>query len=726
LTSLAEPSSQTTSRSPVSSRFRVADSCCLECSADLAGALRELPGVADVQVHSTAGVVIVQHDGRARAEAVRRQAARVGVSLVGEEEDASAEQAPWWRQRRFLALALASLFVASGLVLDALTGYETAALVLYFLTIAVNGPLPLRSAWLALREHRLSISTLLVVAVAGAIALGRYEEAALLVVVFSLGGVLEEYVTGRARSSIRSLMALVPPVASRRHADGGLETVPVEDLLPGEIVVVRPGERLPTDGILISGRSGIDQSAISGESMPVEAAPGASVFGGTVNGLGALEIRVEKPYADTVLARIIRQVEEAQAAKGRGQRFADRFGAIYTPAMFMLAVMVASVPPLLGGDLRSWVYRSLVVLVVSCSCGLIMSVPVAVIAAVSRAARDGILIKGGLYLERLAAVRAVAFDKTGTLTFGQPRLIDVVSLDGMNEEELLRLAASIEAASEHPLAGAIVAGASERGLSTEQPESVRALPGIGVEGTLGGRSVFVGRPNGEPPQLARLEAEGKTAVVVREGDQVRGLLAVADELRPEAPAVATELHRLKIEHVLMLTGDNPRVAATIAAHVGIDDWRAGLLPEDKTAALEQLRRQHGPIAMVGDGVNDAPALATADVGIAMGAASSDVALETADVALMADDLNKLPQAIRLARHALANIHQNIALSLLVVAGLVPAALTGQLSLTEGLLLNEGSALLIIANGLRLLRRKEASLRERATRRPAVPSPASLD
>jgi Cd2+/Zn2+-exporting ATPase len=700
-------------------RFQVDRSCCVDCSADLGETLRRLPGVSAVEWSPSAGLVVVEHDGRVSNETVRREAGRAGIALqpaAGGREKASR----WWRQPRFLLLGSASALFIAGFVVDKLGFADAVAHGLYFATIAVGGIEPARSAWRALGARRLTISTLLVVAVAGAIALGVYEEAALLTIVFSLGAVLEGYVSDRARGSIRALMALAPPIAHRRRAGWLLEEVPVELLETGDLVLVRPGERLPTDGVVVAGGSAVDQSAVTGESIPVEVGEGSAVFGGTVNGLGALELRVSKSYADTTLARIIRQVEEAQAAKGSSQRFADRFGAVYTPAMFALALIVAVVPPLAGASAREWIYRALVVLVVSCSCGLIMSVPAAVVAAISRAARSGILIKGGAYLEALAKVRGVAFDKTGTLTRGRPQLTDLASLDGLEHVELLRLAASVEAASEHPLAAAIVGAAEAEAIDLLPAADLRALPGVGVEARVDGRSVFVGRPDsgGDGVLRAKLdafEAAGKTAVVVADaGRRPLGLIAVADELRPEAAGVVTSLRELGIEHVLMLTGDNERVAAAIARRVGIDDWRAGLLPEDKTAAIESLRREHGAIAMIGDGVNDAPALASAEIGIAMGAAGSDVALETADVALMADDFTRLPAAIQLARRALTNIHQNIAMSLATIALLVPAALLGHLSLTSGLLLNEGTALLIIANGLRLLRHRVTA------RRPPLP------
>ncbi|WP_180964789.1 heavy metal translocating P-type ATPase [Brevibacterium luteolum] len=609
-----------------------------------------------------------------------------------------------------VTLAVAAVLLVAGLVVEWTIHSEPVALALFWGAILIGGVYPLRSAIRAVRHKRLTITVLLVVAAIGAIALGVIEEAAMLVVIFSLGEAMEAYATDKARGSISALMELAPPTANRLNDDGATKTVAVEELHPGDVVLVRPGERLPTDGAVIDGASWVDASPVTGESVPVEATAGTEVFGGSLNGNGVLRIEVTKEYYDTVLARVIEQVEEAQANRSGAERFADKFGAVYTPAMFALAIAVALVLPLLGFEWREAIYRALVVLVVSCSCALIISVPVSVVTAIARGARDGILIKGGIYLERLADIKAVAFDKTGTLTRGRPTLAQVTPLDGISEDEALTLAAAVETGSEHPIATAIVAGARDRGLTIPAVQDARALPGAGMEATLDGRTLHIGRPTDEDrtdgtagPALAHAEAEGCTAVVLRDDTRPLAVVAVADQLRPDAESTLTELRDLGVERVLMLTGDNATVARSTAQALGLDDYRAELLPEDKSAAIRELREKHGVIAMVGDGVNDAPALANADLAIAMGAASTDVALETADVALMADELDRLPAAIRLSRRARNNIKINIALSLTVVAILIVAALAGWMSLTTGLLLNEGSAALIILNGLRMLR-----------------------
>jgi Zn2+/Cd2+-exporting ATPase len=622
----------------------------------------------------------------------------------------SAADPSWWRRPPLLLLAVAVLSLVTGLVAEHVFAAAVPATALYLLTVAVGGVYPVRAAVAALRRRRMTIGTLLVIATAGALSLGVLGEAALLVVVYSLGEVLEDWVADRARGSIRALMALAPPTAHCERDDGTTSEVPVERLGVGDVVLVRPGERVPTDGVIVAGHSSVDTSPITGESVPAEATAGVEVFGGTVNGAGALRVQVAKPYADTVLARVIVEVEQAQARRGRAQRFADRFGAVYTPLMVGLAVLVAATGPLVGLDWRTAVYRALVVLVVSCSCALIISVPVAVVTGIARAARDGILIKGGIHLEALAQLRVVAFDKTGTLTTGRPRLTAVVASEGWAEQDVLTVAAAVEGASEHPLAAAVIAAARDRSLPIEIGRDVQAIPGLGVQAVLpDGRAGYVGRP-GAPIDLpdrlvhcaGQLETAGNTVVAVVVDGQPAGLLAVADELRPDARPAVAALAARGIEHVVLLTGDNARAAAAVATLAGIPHWQSGLLPADKTRAVESLA-ERGVVGMVGDGVNDAPALATADVGIAMGAAGTDIALETADVALMADDLTRLPVAVDLARRTVRIVRQNIALSLATVAVLVSGAIAGQLSLTVGLLLNEGTALLIIANGLRLLR-----------------------
>jgi Cd2+/Zn2+-exporting ATPase len=699
-------------------RFRVADGTCLDCAGDIGGVLGGVAGVHSARVSEAIRLVEVTHDGSVTDDAVRRAASGLGLDLTPAEPGRVRETGrAWWRRPNLVLLLIAVVMLLAALIAERLPPAQGLATGLYLAAVLVGGIYPVRTAIGVLRRRRVTIGTLLVIATGGALALGIFEEAALLVVVFSLGEVLEDWVTDRARGSIRALMALSPPTAHRLHIDGSTAEVAVETLVPADVVLVRPGERIPTDGTVLSGSSAVDASPITGESIPIEATAGTVVFGGSVNGNGALRVEVAKPYAETVLARVIREVEQAQTRRGRAQRFADRFGAIYTPLMVAAAVLMAAAGPLFGLDWRSSLYRGLVVLTVSCSCALVISVPVAVVAGIARAARDGILIKGGTHLEALARLKVLAFDKTGTLTTGRPHLTGIATTPGYTEHGVLQVAATVEAGSEHPLASAITTAARQRGITFTAASDTQAILGVGVQASLpGGRLGFVGRTDHRlrlagtlADQAAKLEGEGHTVVAVTAGDQLLGLLAVADQLRPEAAHTIHALRALGIADIVMLTGDHQRTAAAIATAAGITTWHAGLLPSTKAEAVQQLHHSHGPVGMVGDGVNDAPALATAEVGIAMGAAGTDVALETADIALMADDLTRLPTAVRLAHRTMTIIRQNVALSLVTVAALVTAAAAGKLSLSSGLLLNEGTALLIIANGLRLLRADKQTL-----------------
>jgi len=696
-------------------RYRVVSGC-VDCASDLTP-LRRVAGVRDVRMLAATGVVAVEAPVGLEDAALLRTAAASGLVLEPEQvgrrntDEPNRQIKRWWTRPEMVTLAVAAVLLIAAEFTELVLKADTPALVMALASIVIGIIYPLRSAWLSLRMGRFSINLLLVVAVVGAITLGRAGEAADLVVIFSLGAVLESYVADRARRSIQALMDLSPQMAERFRPDGLTETVPVEALTVGDQVLVRPGSRLPSDGQVVEGTSWVDASAITGESMPVEVGPESTVYGGTLNGDSALRIEVAKPYVDTVLARVIREVEEAQSNRGRAQRFADQFSNIYTPAMIGVAVLMAAFGPMLFGlTFEEAVYRSLVVLIVSCSCALVLSVPVSVVAAVARAARDGVLIKGGAYLEQLAQLTRVAFDKTGTLTRGRPILVEVHPLNGFAEAELLTLAAGVEAGATHPIADAIVRAARDRGLTVRPLPDARTIAGVGAEATVDGRRIAVGRVRdlGDDVEasraLAAIEAAGATPVAVTDNGQLAGLLGLADELRPDARAAVDGLRRLGITHTVMLTGDRETVARSIADKLGIEQVRAELMPEDKSASVNALRAG-GIVAMVGDGVNDAPALATADVAIVMGAAGTDVALETADVALMADDLTKLPYAVALARRSRRNINQNVTLSMLMVVLLVTTALTGAFTLTQGVIANEGYALVVIANGLRLLRRR---------------------
>ena len=579
------------------------------------------------------------------------------------------------------------------------------------------------------------------IAAVGAIFVGEWAEGAVAMFLFSLGNTLEGYTMDRARNAIRSLMELSPRRATLIHGDQE-EEVPVDDLVVGDRILIRPGERIPMDGVVLTGSSAVNQAPITGESVPVEKGTGQEVYAGTVNGQGALTVRVTHLAADTTIARIIKMVEEAQAQKAPSQRFVDRFARVYTPAVIAVAASVAIVPPLVGwltgtGTFAAlfgeWFYRALVLLVIACPCALVISTPVTIVSAIASAARSGVLIKGGTHLEALGSLKVMAFDKTGTLTAGQTQVVDVLCLDhqaGLVWTEcpdcrrMLADAAAVERRSEHPLARAVVQTAEEQGLAHALPaaEDVEALTGRGVRGRVNGHSITVGTHtfiHESDPDLVEgplcdavhaAQDAGQTAMVVRDDCcGVRGYIAVADTIRPGVPEVMAALARVGIERTVMLTGDNPATAQAVAAAAGVDDVQAELLPEQKVAAIEALLEEYGAVAMVGDGVNDAPALARATVGIAMGAAGTDTALETADVALMADDLGKLPFAVRLSRRARAIILQNIALSLGIKAVFFALALSGTATLWMAVFADVGASLIVTLNGMRLLRQQEKAM-----------------
>jgi Zn2+/Cd2+-exporting ATPase len=587
------------------------------------------------------------------------------------------------------------------------------AIAAFIVSLGAAASVTTRKAITAIRIGALDINVLMLIAAGGAVLLGEWSEAATVVFLFAVAQALEARTLERARTAIRALMDLTPTEALVRDARGD-RRVDVDLVEPGAIIVIRPGEKIPLDGEVIAGESTVNQAPVTGESLPIEKAPGDEVFAGTINGRGALDVQVTRVRRDTTLARIIHLVERAQAQRAPAQALVERFARIYTPSVIALAAAIAVVPPLAFGlPWHTWVYRSLVLLVVSCPCALVISTPVSIVAALAGAARKGVLIKGGAHLERASRVRCVAFDKTGTLTRGAPEVVDVISLDGHASAAVLGLAASVEQRSEHPIAHAIREHAISSQVAASPADAVTALAGRGAEGRVDGARVVLGshrlfeeRGLCSPAIHARLDAvsaAGRTAVLVARDDRAIGIIVVADRPREAGRDTIDLLRRHGVENVVMLTGDNNGTAQAIAAELGVDEVRAELLPEDKVAAVEELRRRFGSVAMVGDGVNDAPALATADVGIAMGAAGSDAALETADVALMADELLKIPYTLRLSRATVRNIKANLAISIVMKAAFVVAAIAGVATLWMAVVADTGASVLVIANALRLLR-----------------------
>jgi Zn2+/Cd2+-exporting ATPase len=706
----------------------------MDCAAKFEKDVAATPGVSRAELNFAAAKLTVE--GPVDRETIA-DVARPHKIQIRPDREAAPPPAPWWRSNpHVLPTAAAAVLAAAGEVAE-VAGLKLAATLLFAAAIITGGHSTAAKGLRNLLKLNFDMNVLMTIAVAGAATIGQWSEGAVVAVLFGVSEMLETYTMDKARQSLRALMEIAPRMA-RVLRWGKEEEIPVEDVRVGDTLVVRPGEKVAMDGLLLTGRSAINQAAITGESIPVDKGPGEEAFAGTLNGEGALEIRVTRLVEDSTIARVIHLVEEAQAQRAPSQTFVERFAKYYTPAVMALAALIVLVPPvLLGQPWAPWIYRGLSLLVVGCPCALVISTPVSIVSAISNAARNGVLIKGGAHLERAGSLRAVAFDKTGTLTSGLPEVTDVAPVaEGVTEAELLCMAAAVEGRSEHPLARAIVRRAACRDCGRTSAE-FQALVGRGARATVDGQELFVGSPAlfetdlgldlGRSGDLVRrLQAEGKTVMVVGTGSAIYGVVAVADTPRGSSRGALAGLREAGVVHTVMLTGDNALTARAIGAHIGVDEVRAELLPAGKVAAVLELARTHGAIGMVGDGVNDAPALAAATVGIAMGGAGTDVALETADIALMADDLSKLPFTIRLSRETLRVIKQNIGLALGLKLLAVIAVFPGWLTLWLAIVADMGATVLVTLNGMRLLRmRPEPGPREHAELQ-AEPRPEPAD
>ena len=712
----------------------------------VAEALRRIDGVAEAEV--AVGLVRIEFDRSRVDEArLRELLAKHDVTVRDADRDDHAghdhadgdddheggehNHGGPFGERSELIFAIASgVLWVTGFLLDVTGAAGDGVLTATFIVAGLfGGYFTLREAIESIRNGRFEIDFLMLVAAAGAAALGKWEEGALLLALFSIGHALEGYAMGRARRAIEALAELAPSTAIVRD-DTGEREVPVEQLRLGDIVVIKPNERIPADGFVIAGTSSVNQAPLTGESIPVDKIPVADapaaladpdrvaaasrLFSGTINGAGQLDLQVTRLSGDSTVAKLAKMVREAETQASPTQRFTDRFERIFVPAVIALVVVVLVVGPLVGSSWAESFYRAMAVLVAASPCALAIATPSAVLAAVARAGQLGVLVKGGGPLENLGTLRAIAFDKTGTLTEGRPRLTDVVAADGVEELDLLSVAVAVESRSDHPLAGAIVRDGRERLGSRATPEAsaVTAITGRGVRAIVDGQEVLIGNAalfediGGINPaitaQLDELQASGRTIMIVKQGEQFLGVIGLMDTPRPDARDAIAALQGVGIRRAVMLSGDHQLVAESIARQVGLTDAWGDLMPEDKVAAIERLRTEEGKVAMVGDGVNDAPALAHATVGIAMGAAGSDVALETADIALMGDDLTKLPIVIGLSRKASAIIRQNLYLSLGMVAFLIPATIVGFVGIGPAVVFHEGSTLVVVGNALRLL------------------------
>ena len=691
--------------------FRLENLTCANCAMKFEKNIQALPDVTEANVNFGASKVRVI--GPVTVEDLEKAGAFDGIKVVPMSGKRKIESKPFFKQKENVMTLISLLFLVIGTIISFQTSEADPYAILFFaLSIVIGGYEMFWSGLKNLSRFYFDMKSLMTIAIIGAAIIGEWREGAVVVFLFAVSEALEAYSMNKARQSIRQLMDIAPARAIIRRNNETME-LGTEEIIIGDTLIVKPGQKIAMDGEVISGKSSVNQAPITGESMPVKKAQGDEVFAGTLNEEGALEVRVTKRVEDTTIAKIIHLVEEAQAEKAPSQKFVDQFAKYYTPIIILIAVLVAVIPPIFTGDWQAWIYQGLAVLVVGCPCALVVSTPVAIVTAIGNAAKQGVLIKGGIHLEEMGRLQAIAFDKTGTLTKGYPEVTDLETDASFTESEVLQKVASVESYSNHPLARAIVNHASSQNLSHSTTENFQSVTGKGVKAFVDGVEVTIGSlkwaeeicviSDEVKTKVEALQKQGKSVMIVVFNDQYAGHLAVADAIRETSSTILTKLKELGMKHIVMLTGDHPTTAVAIGRLLELTDVRAGLMPEEKLEAVKSLRNEFGRVAMVGDGMNDAPALAAASVGIAMGGAGTDAALETADVALMADDLEKLPYTIQLSRKALRIIKENImfALGLKIVALLL--IIPGWLTLWIAIFADMGATLLVVLNSMRLLR-----------------------
>lgn len=698
---------------------------CPDCAMKLEKGIGRMSGVLWVSMNFASSKMSVEYEpAKTNLPAISKRVRDLGYDVrepeapgaVAEERRRPHVHEPrgrWLLRRQTALTTVSGVALLAGLILFKLN-FDTASKSMFLISAVAGGLYAVRGAVYSLRSFVLDMNFLMTIAAIGAIAIGDWFEGAAVMFLFSLGNALEASTVERTRQSVRSLVNLFPAQA-RVVQDGSEVMLPIDDVRPGDVFIVRPGEKIPTDGKVVAGASTVNQAPVTGESVPVEKAPGEVVFAGSINQRGSIDVVATAGSQDNTLAKIIHLVEEAQAEKAPTQRFTEVFGRYYTPSVIGLAVLVVAIPVgFFGAPFREMLYKALTLLVVSCPCALVISTPVSIVSAIGNAAKRGVLIKGGSHLEAAGGVRVVAFDKTGTITTGHSQVTDIIPADGFDGERVLSIAAGIESRSEHPLAAAILREAEARGIQAATVTDFEALTGMGAAAKFDGSTGIVGNSRlmeqlgvdfwDYTKVLDDLQRDGKTAVLVASNGKLAGVIALKDTVRETAKEAFRELKRAGVERIVMLTGDNEAAARSVARDLEIDEYYAELLPQDKVDIIRILIERFGHrVAVVGDGVNDAPALAAATVGIAMGAAGSDTALETADIALMSDDLRNLPYTIRLSRSTLRTIRQNICFALIVIVTLISTALVGWLPLSGGVFGHEGSALIVIVNGMRLLK-----------------------
>lgn len=693
---------------------------CSDCIKVIEHGVGRMEGVLAVNVNYAAQKMRVEYD----RQKISRAAIEKRVQGLGYTIPAEGIRS-WYQENRELIFSLvAGLLVTVGWLGETFFGLPIlAATGLFILAYIFGGWDISQHAWHAVKEKLFDTDLLMVMAALGAAFLGEFAEGAFLLFLFSLGHALEEKALDRARQAVRALADLAPKTALVKRDDQELE-LPVEQLQLTDVVIVRPGVRIPVDGDVLTGQSAVNQAPVTGESVPVDKAPGAQVFAGTVNGEGALEVQVTKLAKDSTLSRVMKMVEEAQTQKSPTQQTVERFERVFVPSVLIVTLLVIIVPPLFGWmPFRDSFLRAMTLLVAASPCALALGTPASILAGVAQAARNGVLVKGGVHLENLGRLKAIAFDKTGTITYGRPDVTDVVAFPNSpvpNVDELLATAAALENRSGHPLAQAVVRAAQAKGLALPTTGDVESLTGRGLRSMVDGQAVLIGNRKlmdeaniaiaaEAQQQVEQLQTNGKTIMLIAINGQTAGVIGVADTLRLDAASTIATLKRIGVQETVMLTGDNARVATAIARKVGLTTFRADLMPEDKVTTIRELNEKFGYTAMVGDGVNDAPALANATVGVAMGGAGTDVALETADVALMGDGLSKLPFAVGLGRATRSIIQQNLFISLGVIAFLVVASITGWAGIGIAILFHEGSTIVVVLNALRLLAYKQSEV-----------------
>ncbi len=688
--------------------YRVEGLSCANCAKTFENNVKNLDGVKDADVNFAASKINIA--GNTTIEAIEKAGSFENIKVVTN-DTANEKKEPFWIRNDKLILATLFILLGFGATYTFGNGHYLSTL-LFALAILTGGLSLFKTGLINLVHLQFDMKTLMTIAVLGAAIIGEWREAAVVVILFAISEALESYSMDKARASIRSLMNLSPKSATIRR-DGIEQTIDVRDIVIGDTMLIKPGERIAMDGHVVSGVSTIDESPITGESIPVEKEINAPIFAGTINQDGYLEVEVTKKADDTSLAKIIHLVEEAQAERAPSQAFVDRFAAYYTPIIIVIALLVAIIPPLFGAAWSTWIYQGLAVLVVGCPCALVISTPVAIVTAIGRAARNGVLIKGGIHLEQIGFIQSIAFDKTGTLTKGKPEVTDVKVYTDKPEQAFQYLKA-LESKSQHPLAKAITNYINEQQIdaSSVHVDQFLTVQGKGIQGDIDGQRVYVGSPSlfntistSIEKQLNAYYAQGKTVMLCGTDKEIYLLVALRDEPKTESKSVLTQLHELGIKHSVMLTGDHPQTANTLGSEMGVSDVHAKLLPEQKLQLIKEYQQKHETIAMVGDGINDTPALAASNVGIAMGTAGTDSALETADIALMGDDLQKLPFTVKLSRKALAIIKQNITFAIGIKVLALLLVIPGWLTLWIAIFADMGATLLVTLNALRLVKVK---------------------